>query len=104
MTTENDFKLEAREILSTTRLIRRGSQSERVSLFGAILLAQADRALQGNDRAARVVLEIGVYCDVFDSRQKDQGFDLTKLEADELPAFERMIAKLRVGVPQQEEA
>ncbi|MFK4560551.1 hypothetical protein QIH93_08425 [Bradyrhizobium ottawaense] len=104
MRTRKDLKSEAREILSTTRVVRRGSQSDRVSLLGAILLAQADRALKGNDRAAKVVLDIGVCCGMFDSRQEHQWFDLRKLEADELRGFERMLAKIHVGVPQQEEA
>lgn len=104
MTTKKDIRTEAREILSAPRVLRKGPKSERISLFGAILLTQAERALQGNDRAAKVVLDVGVHCGMFDSRQKDQPFDMTKLEVDEFPVFERMLAKIYAGVPEQEEA
>ena len=104
MATEKDLRSEAREILRTTRVVRRGAQSERISLFGAILLAQADRALQGNDRAAKVVLEVGLHCGMFDCSPTNQAFDLRKLEEDEIQAFERMLGKMYVSVREQEGA
>lgn len=104
MATEMDLRSEAREILRTTRVVRRGAQSERISLFGAILLAQADRALQGNDRAAKVVLEVGLHCGMFDCSPTNPWYDLGKLEEDEIQVFERMLAKIYVGVPEQEGA
>ncbi|MFK4505596.1 hypothetical protein LPJ38_34000 [Bradyrhizobium daqingense] len=101
--TEKDIRTEARVILSATRVLRKGPKSERISLFGAILLTQAEKALQGNDRAAKVVLEVGLHCGMFDRRQKDPSVDLTKLEDDEVPILERMLAKMHAGIPEQEE-
>jgi hypothetical protein len=105
MTTEKDLRSEAREILRTTRVVRRGAQSEQISLFGAILLAQAERALQGNDRAARVVLEVGLHCGIFKPRPPVCSLDLTKLdEQEELPSLERMFAKAQTFVSEEADA
>lgn len=57
MTTEKDLRSEAREILRTTRVLRRGAQSEQISLFGAILLAQAERALPGIGPSCRNLVD-----------------------------------------------
>ncbi|MGY4434589.1 hypothetical protein ACVWWO_007066 [Bradyrhizobium sp. F1.13.1] len=105
MNRKKDLQSEAREILGATRVVRRGAQSEQISLLGAILLAQAERALQGNDRAAKVVLEFGLHCGVFKPSPPVCSLDLTKLDDQEdLPSLERMIAKAQTFVREEDDA
>lgn len=103
MACQKNLKTELREILSSTVVIRRGGKSQRMSLLSAIVVTQADKALRGNDRAAKAVLEIGAWPGVLDSSRQQHSIDMSKLTDDEMEIFERMLAKSQVPMRDEDE-
>jgi hypothetical protein len=103
MTRRTNLKAELREILSTTVVLRRGSSGQRLSLLGAIVATHADRALQGDARATKAVLEVAREAGVFEGSHEKSAWDLTKLTDDELAACERIAAKCQIAVRDEED-
>lgn len=89
-----NLRTEAREILTTTVVLREGQKIRELSLFGAILALQAEKALRGNERAAKIIFDVAPLCGLLhDQEEKRYALDLTKLSDDELKALERITAK-----------
>ncbi|MET4318281.1 hypothetical protein [Bradyrhizobium sp. RT5a] len=101
--TKRNLKGELREILSATVVLRRGSGAQKLSLLGAIVVTQADRALQKDARAAKVVLEIARECGIFDGSHQEYAHDLTKLTDDELEVLTPIIAKCQIPIRDEDE-
>lgn len=103
MKKRKNLKAEIREILSTTVVVRRGSRSQTLSLLGAVVVKQADRALHGNDRAAKAVIEVGGWCGALDGSHEQHALDFSKLTDDEVAALEKIVAKSQITVRDEDE-
>src|SRR4051794_987388 len=103
MSKRKHLKTELREILSESVVHRGRAKSKRVSLLGAILVTQANRALQGSDSAAKAVLEVARACELFDGNHQEHALDLSKLTVDELKALERITAKSQIIIRDDED-
>ncbi|QIO32783.1 hypothetical protein [Bradyrhizobium sp. 1(2017)] len=96
MASWKNIAAELREILSSTVVVRRGSRSQSLSLLSAIVVTQADKALRGNDRAAKAVLDVSRWPGVLDGSCAEHSIDINKLTYDELDVLERLIAKSHI--------
>jgi hypothetical protein len=100
MTTRPNLMHEAREVLSTTVVVSRGAKRQQLSLFSAILLKEADRAMQGNESAAKIVFEVAERCGMFDDNPPECAYyNVKALSEDELSQLERIQLKLQLGAP-----
>ncbi|MBR1171386.1 hypothetical protein [Bradyrhizobium liaoningense] len=103
MKNRKNLKAELREILTTTVVLRRGSRRQRLALLSAIVVTQADRALQGDARATKVIVEIARDCGVFDGNSREYALDLTKLSDDELHSLEKITAKAQTIIRDEDD-
>ncbi|MET4453726.1 hypothetical protein [Bradyrhizobium sp. RT3b] len=82
-----------RKVLTGPVVVRAGEKIHRVPLVAAILMSQAERALEGRDSAAETVLKIASAYGLFDQTEETRKFDLEQLSDGELAVFERLTAK-----------
>jgi hypothetical protein len=82
-----------RKVLTGPVVVRAGEKIRRVPLVAAILMSQAERALEGRDSAAETVLKIASAYGLFDQTEETGKFDLAQLSDGELAVFERLTAK-----------
>ncbi|MDE5463350.1 hypothetical protein [Bradyrhizobium sp. CSS354] len=102
MKSRKNLKAELRDLLETPVVLRKGSSRQRVALLSAIVADQADRALQGDAHATKVIVEIARECGVFDGSHQEIGYDLNKLSADELDALESILEKTQMTIREGE--
>jgi Family of unknown function (DUF5681) len=96
-----NFATELQEALDQTMVVRQGGAERRISRRGGVVLSLLDRALKGDVRAARVVIEMEQRSDPAKGAIPDGALSTDETEV--LEAFERRMRERLLRGPKDEE-